>query len=126
MLSRYICKLERLISQLTRINWLKCANCKHFKYKKYVDTNLGTKGKHFECTKFRKHTMSWQYCCYFHRRKKEDKIVKTKLNLNEAIRKHDRLMNIIYSKEDDIKSLKRKIGELDEEINYLKLNLGEE
>jgi hypothetical protein len=128
MFSRYICKLERFISDLTRIKWLKCANCEFYEYKEFDDEIMGGTRKDFRCEVTRRFTLDWQYCCNFRKRKTENKQckeIKTKLALNEAIKKHDKFMNMIYRKEDEIKILKSEVKELDERIGYLKRELGE-
>ena len=129
MLSRYICKLERFISDLTRIRWLRCANCEFYQYGEWDDKIMGGTKQAFRCKVTSRFPLDWQYCCNFRKRKKENKQskeIKNRMALNEAIRKHDKLMNMIYKREDDIKLLKGEVKELDGEIGYLKNELGEE
>lgn len=127
-LAKTMCRLERFISDITRIKWMRCGNCEMYEYVKVEDKIFGGTKNSLRCRLLESHTSEWQYCCEFSKRKTEtnaSKKLMRKLELKSAIRKHDKIMNEIYSKEDAIKGLKKDVEFVDSDIKRLKAELDE-
>ena len=123
-LAKSMCKLERFISDITRIKWMRCSNCIFYEYGEFEDKILGTGKFHgFRCAITHRRPREWQYCCEFKKRPKENKvneIVKLNQDLHGVVERSCEVDNKINDLEWKLKALNEEHDDLEYRANYLK------
>jgi|WetSurMetagenome_2_1015567.scaffolds.fasta_scaffold1284712_1 hypothetical protein len=123
-LTKFICRIERFISDITRIKWMRCSNCVFYEYGEFEDKMMGTDKFHgFRCKNTHRRPRDWQYCCEFKKRPKENKnneIVELNQNLHKTVEKSCTIANLIYRRESELEALKKEHDDLEYRENYLK------